>query len=36
MLFNENSTLLGLQIELCFAAFNFAQTAMEPQLFQEA
>lgn len=36
MLFNENSTLLGLQMACCFVAFNFAQTAMEPQLLQEA
>lgn len=36
MLFNENSTLLVLQMEFCFAAFNFAQTGKEPQLLQEA
>lgn len=35
MLFKENLTLLALQMEFCFAAFNFVQTATEPQLFQE-
>lgn len=30
MLFSDNSTLLGLQIAFCFAAFNSAQPAVEP------
>lgn len=34
-IFNENSSLLGLQIELCFNGFNFAWTAIEPRSFQK-
>lgn len=35
ILFNGNSALLGLQIEFCFASFNLAKTAREPQELQE-